>query len=232
MEYQLIRSNRRTTVGLHVKQGRLIIRAPEGLAVSAIDDIVQKKLQWLNSKVAEQQLSCDESLSYFCHQDKILFWGVEKSLKLQFNNYSTIVLADNNIVISLPSRFSDNPQLCQRRVKRDLELWFERLARQYFAKKVPALSEQLKLLPTSYKIKKFKARWGSCNSRGELQFNYLLVMAPDWVIDYVIVHELCHLKYLNHSKDFWLLVHQHYPLYKQAKSWLKLNQSKLHWPQI
>lgn len=73
---------------------------------------------------------------------------------------------------------------------------------------------------TSLTIRDQKTRWGSCSSRGTLSFNYRLVFAPVDVLDYVVVHELCHLTHMNHSKDFWNLVESVMPDYKKHKKWL------------
>lgn len=70
-------------------------------------------------------------------------------------------------------------------------------------------------------IKDVKSRWGSCSSKRNLNFNWRLVMAPLEVLDYVVVHELCHLKEMNHSKDFWALVEEILPDYKKSRAWLK-----------
>jgi predicted metal-dependent hydrolase len=91
------------------------------------------------------------------------------------------------------------------------------------------LSETTLLHAKSFKVRKYKARWGSCNNRGELSFNCLLKMLPLWVVDYVIVHELCHLKHMNHSTRFWQLVEQYNPQFRLAKAWLKQNQASLSW---
>lgn len=74
---------------------------------------------------------------------------------------------------------------------------------------------------TSISIRDQKTRWGSCSSRGTLSYNYRLIFAPPKVLDYVVVHELCHLTYLNHSKDFWNKVASVMPDYKIYKNWLK-----------
>ena len=70
-------------------------------------------------------------------------------------------------------------------------------------------------------IRNQKTRWGSCSAKGNLNFNCLLLLAPDDVIDYVVVHELCHRKEMNHSKNFWDLVESVLPAYKIPKKWLK-----------
>lgn len=76
-------------------------------------------------------------------------------------------------------------------------------------------------------IKALSSRWGSCSAKRNLNFNCLLSLCPDFVVDYVVIHELCHLIHLNHSKNFWLTVEKFCPLYKDCKKWLKLNGNQL-----
>ncbi len=79
----------------------------------------------------------------------------------------------------------------------------------------------------SITIRDQKTRWGSCSSRGTLSFNYRLIFAPPAVLDYVVVHELCHLTHMNHSADFWNLVGSVMPDYKQHRKWLKEHGGEL-----
>lgn len=81
---------------------------------------------------------------------------------------------------------------------------------------------------TSITIRDQKTRWGSCSSRGTLSFNYRLIFAPQKVLDYVVVHELCHLTHMNHSKDFWNMVEQVMPDYKTYKNWLREHETELN----
>jgi predicted metal-dependent hydrolase len=76
-------------------------------------------------------------------------------------------------------------------------------------------------------IREQKTRWGSCSKKGNLNFNWKLIMSPPWVIDYVVIHEICHLRHLNHSKEYWALVEYYMPEYKSAREWLKKNGAKL-----
>ncbi|MDE5589484.1 MAG: M48 family metallopeptidase [Acetatifactor sp.] len=80
---------------------------------------------------------------------------------------------------------------------------------------------------TSVTIRDQKTRWGSCSSRGTLSFNYRLIFAPPTVLDYVVVHELCHLTHMNHSKEFWNMVGSVMPDYKTHKKWLREHGQEL-----
>lgn len=81
---------------------------------------------------------------------------------------------------------------------------------------------------TSITIRDQKSRWGSCSSRGTLSFNYRLVFAPPKILDYVVVHELCHLTHMNHSKDFWNMVERIMPEYRVCKTWLREHGHELN----
>ncbi|MBP9711354.1 MAG: M48 family metallopeptidase [Candidatus Pacebacteria bacterium] len=70
-------------------------------------------------------------------------------------------------------------------------------------------------------IKNLKSRWGSCSSRGNLNFNYKILFLPPAVADYIVAHELCHLKHFNHSVEFWALVAETVPHYKQMRAQLR-----------
>jgi predicted metal-dependent hydrolase len=85
------------------------------------------------------------------------------------------------------------------------------------------ISDLMGLRPTAVKFRYMKSRWGSCTHDRKITLNIKLVEAPEWVQDAVIVHELAHLKYLNHSAQFWNLVHQFAPQHKEAKLWLQKN---------
>jgi predicted metal-dependent hydrolase len=76
---------------------------------------------------------------------------------------------------------------------------------------------------TGIHIKEQKSRWGSCSAKGNLNFNWHIVMAPETIADYLVIHELCHLRHMNHSAEFWHCVSGLYPAYKTARKWLKEN---------
>ena len=108
-----------------------------------------------------------------------------------------------------------------------LEHWYRKEAAKAIKESVERHGRQMQVTYGRVAIKDQKTRWGSCSSLGNLNFNYRLIMAPERVLDYVVVHELAHRVHMNHSKAFWDLVGQVMPEYEQCRIWLKEHGSEL-----
>ena len=106
-------------------------------------------------------------------------------------------------------------------VKAALGQWYQLRAEQRLPKIVQQLSQKIGVDYGDIEIRHFKSRWGSCRADGRLQFNWRLMMAPSKVIEYVVVHELCHRLHLNHSPAFWNEVERHMPEFQHHRKWLK-----------
>lgn len=246
LEYQLIRSKRRKTLALQVRQGHVTVRAPHHVTTAFIDTFIQEKSVWLLAKLAEQKEKpnfCD-----FSQDSSLLLLGehlllnicvakqssvfIDNSLASEIESFSAYKSSPRqlNIVISerVNNRLTESLAKAKQ-VKKQLEIYLKQQAEQLIIERLEFISTQTSLVPKKVNIRQYRARWGSCNNRGEVSFNYLLMMAPSYVIDYVIVHELCHLEHLNHSKSFWQLVKKFSPNYQVAKDWLSTHQSQLHW---
>lgn len=236
LSYQLIRSSKRKTVGLQVKHGKIIIRAPKYVSEKEIADIVNAKSIWLQRKVAEQNNHPPVTNDYYREKSQLLINGEFKTLQINFASFANVILDEDLIVVTLTnkvkSKIAENLALQDKHVKQSLEAWLKLQTMSYIDQTLNHYAEQIGVLPKSFKVRLYKSRWGSCNSRGELSFSSLLAMAPHWVIDYVIVHELCHLLHMNHSALFWQLVEQNLPNSRLAKTWLKVHQSQLQWPAL
>jgi hypothetical protein len=245
LNYQLIRSTRRQTLGLQVRFGKVVVRAPHSLSEDFINLFIEEKTSWLKLKIAEQ-LSKIQPCNFT--QDSILLYLGEPAkvnicLAKRANVYLTKPLSKVfdigsqeeitrvlNIEVNqnVYNRLSDSQQK-PRYVQKQLNQFFKSQAQQLIHQRLGIMCNKTSLIPKRITVKQYRARWGSCNNRGEVSFNYLLMMTPLFVIDYVIVHELCHLVHMNHSSHFWLLVAQYIPDYKVAQQWLKDNQSRLYW---
>lgn len=177
IEYKLIRS-RRKSIGLNIGAGGLIVRAPYGVSLAEINDVIRKKMTWING--------CLERM----HQQQ------EQMQKLPPLTMEDIHrLADKAL------------QVIPERVK-------------FYAPKVGVEYGRIT-------IRNQRTRWGSCSGKGNLNFNCLLMLTPPEVIDSIVVHELCHIKEMNHSAAFYAQVLRVFPDYWKWDKWLKENGNML-----
>lgn len=240
IEYQVVHS-RRKTLALQVKRGQVFVRAPYHLDEQQIHAFIHKKEAWLNAKIFEQ-LQTAEQCCQFNQGATLLVFGQQVKLNIIYLNArkqpDVYLSSDTQQQQTLTIAFNQSQQtkwttkLQQSlAVKKKIEAYFKAQAQDIIFPKVDYYARLTQLSPTNIKIRQYRARWGSCNSKGELSFNYLLMMLPVFVIDYVVIHELCHLRHLNHSSDFWRLVAIYCPNFKEAKAWIKANQGALQWRQ-
>jgi predicted metal-dependent hydrolase len=111
--------------------------------------------------------------------------------------------------------------------KEALEKWYRAEAKKHFTRRVAELAALYGFTYNKITIRAARTRWGSCSAKKNLSFNWRLMKAPEFVIDYLILHELAHTVVLNHSRKFWQLVATVCPHYEEAKAWLKKNGSRL-----
>lgn len=153
--------------------------------------------------------------------------GRPYSLKLAPGSESgrpTVKRRDTSLVLALPARI-DAADLTARRAA--VEAFFRALALEYLPARVSELAAAHGFHFGRVRVKNQKTRWGSCSSKGNINLNLRLMMAPEGAIDYVIAHELCHLRELNHSPAFWALVESCFPDYRHWRAWFKKHGAAL-----
>jgi predicted metal-dependent hydrolase len=148
--------------------------------------------------------------------DRVLFRGKEYPVLVvaDDNPRSKVRLEDGRAVIFVPKATAAE-------IKRAIKRWYRAEANIVIRQSVWRISRRLGLKVNTIMIREQRTRWGSCSSRGNLSFNFKLATAPQEVIDYVVLHELMHLKEPNHSKRFWSLVEQECPDFRNHRAWLK-----------
>jgi len=214
MNYQLIRSKRKTLSLSINDKAELVIRAPERMADKDIQAFIVEKSHWIEKK---QQLvgAQNKEKHRFENDEKFLFLG---------NNYALVIRSTNK-------RLSFNGEVFEAGNESantfSFERWYKQKFREIAVPRIDYFAKRHNLRFNALRLKKQKTLWGSCSSNNNLNFNYLLIMAPMSVIDYVIVHELAHTVHKNHSSEFWGLVESILPDYKPANKWLKENGYKL-----
>lgn len=224
--YKLIRSNRRSIALIVEADGGLTVRAPLRLPQAAIEAFIQEKSAWIVEKQANARAQSELSgrppggARRFEPGEKMLYLGQPYTLELVDRQAQHLTFAQGFRLL----------KSAQPRAAQVFEAWYKAQARQYFTRRAGELARQHGFTYSSLRLSSARTRWGSCSARGTISLTWRLIMAPPAVIDYVILHELAHLKQRNHSARFWTLVETLDPEYRPHRSWLKQNGESLYWP--
>lgn len=216
-EYEIVKSSRKTISIAVLPDGRIVLRAPQGASDSMLNELMVKKAEWAAGKWHEMKKRKEVD------REKILYRGKEYPVFVVQDNKclkTEIKLRQDRLVIS-----ADEEQI--EVIQTELEKWLQRQAEKMITERVKYFSRYIKEPFCRIQVKNQKTRWGSCSSKGNLNFNRHIIMAPPEIMDYVIVHELCHLKNMDHSAEFWRHVGQILPEYNKSRKWLKDNGYKL-----
>ncbi|MDF2609771.1 MAG: hypothetical protein K0R92_1245 [Lachnospiraceae bacterium] len=195
------------------------VLVPAGLSKDIIIREVKGKADWICKKLEEYHgVEYKVIKKAYMDGETFLYLGSSYQLRIIETKYKTprVNLLQDTVCIYTSTRDEDE-------LKNALEKWYRLRMKEVIAERIRYYQQFFKMTPSGIVIKEQKKRWGSCTSERKLLFNWRLVMAPVSVIDYVVVHEMCHMKHMNHSKDFWNLVEVILPDYKERKKWLKLN---------
>jgi predicted metal-dependent hydrolase len=208
----------------NAKHIRLEVRSETGLTVVIpksynaryIPDLLEAKRGWILSKLAKyDQLRSHRTENELKSGDTLTYLGQHLEVVVQQNHGSgdSVRLERNKLIVVLRAENG--------RLDLALERWYRMQAADLIRGKVERASAHLGLTYNRVIIRGQKTRWGSCSHKGNLSFNWKLIMAPEPVIDYVIIHELAHLREMNHTKRFWGLVAEHCPQWREHKKWLR-----------
>lgn len=221
LDYQLERRQRRT-VGLKITASGLVIHAPKRIAQSYLESLILQKSDWIRKKLAALT---DNKIPAVQWEDneQLLLLGNPISLSIRPDaRAKAIVYEPGVLLLALPN--PNDTSLVSRKVIQ----WYKKQAFTDFSRRLEILSAKLGVPLPKLFLSNAKSRWGSCNSKKEIRLNWRLLQAPPHIINYVICHELAHLKEMNHSAKFWAVVGSIFPDYKTAEKELKAWSPKLH----
>src|SRR3989339_988745 len=205
---KIIRSKRRTLALQINKYGDLIIRAPLRMPLDLIHKFVNEKESW----ILKHQQSVQERLSrkkekQFLHGEEFFYLGKKYKLNIIDSLHPLFAFGDDGFFVSE----SNVPKAKQLFIR-----WYKKQAELKITGRVEQYSKILGIDYKKIKITSGRNRWGSCSGEGNLSFSWRLVMAPLHIIDYVVLHELTHIKERNHSKRFWNKLNKAFPYSKEA----------------
>ena len=218
--YTIVRARRKTMV-VHVRHASMEVRVPLFVSDAQVKDFVNRHSQWILRKLEHKAGQESQRLAL---TDGGSIYYKARTLTVRY-----ITDSRDDIVITEREFRIHGRRLSEETAARILQRWLLTQARILLPGRTQALANYLQVGTRLKEVvfRKTKTKWGHCTSSGRIQFNWLIMMAPDAVIDYMIAHEVSHLLHMNHSKRFWNLVESVCPDYRTYVKWLKKHEHRL-----
>lgn len=214
--------SRRKSVALHIDQGQLEIRAPHRTPRTFIDSFIESKENWIKRTLKQQAERLKDRIDY-SYANRIPFMGLQVPLLRTQAREQNWQLKEEGLLISMPDTNNGEitVQLLADFYKQQAKFWLARKTR------TTATNAGLDHKLTDVRLRKTKTKWGHCTATGRIQYNWLIMMAPERVIDYLVAHEVSHLQFMDHSGAFWQLVGDLHSSYAEDRRWLRQNEHRL-----
>lgn len=228
--YELCWSNKRKTLGISVQSDKVVVTAPERTTEEEMNKLLMKKAPWIRKQLQEYE----EILPFiqernFLPGEKLPYLGrlyrlkVIKEVHLQKSSFR---FQQGKFIANVPNSLNETDY---RRVLYPLyKKWVIAKATKFTQTRLNRFTIKLREKPAHIQIKEQKQRWGSCTPDGKILLNWRIFSAPTSVVDYILVHELAHLKNMDHSTEFWNTIKIILPNYEDKKEWLRINGRKLY----
>ena len=224
LRVEVVRSIRRTAA-LHIIGSDLQVRVPEYVGDERVAAFLQMKRPWIRRKVAEIQLLPPHRTKELVSGESFPYLGRHYRLKIQEGHQVGVSLSGGYLKATIrPNEQGEHRTL---KIQQYLQNWYRNKAQERLKEKTDRYAKQIGVSPAAVSVRNFKSRWGSCDKKGQVVFNWNIIKAPHSVVDYVVVHELCHLIHPNHSKEFWQVVGRFDSNYLEHRQWLKVQGDHL-----
>ncbi|MCE3254182.1 MAG: family peptidase [Cellvibrio sp.] len=225
-EFAIARSSRRRSISIEIRKAQVIVRAPVGVAQALLLDFLYQKAAWVRAKISEQQqvLVNQPAPRTYTQGSSLPFMNETLTLVLGRGPRAAIARVDQqlHLLLSARARQDDAAQIRQL-----LSRWYQQQALNILTRKTAQLTAAMDLVCSQVSIKATRSKWGHCTSRGAIQYNWQILLAPEAIVDYLVAHEVSHLRHHNHSADFWALVASVCPTFKTDRAWLKAEGAHL-----
>ncbi|MGJ0489923.1 M48 family metallopeptidase [Methylobacter sp.] len=213
-----------------VTPGKVEVVAPVKASPLRIEQFVLEKQQWIMQTLANMEakshLYSRRMPSDYKHGVNVPFQGKQYQLAVRPSTLKKVKIEFSDAFVAhVPDALVAREHGDD--IRKALIRWMKTASKLHVEKFVNIHADKRQLFPRSIKIKTQKSRWGSCGIYNDININWVLIMAPPEVLEYVVVHELCHIQVKNHSRHFWALVAEHLPSYQQQRHWLKKHGSHL-----
>jgi predicted metal-dependent hydrolase len=222
-EFKIVRSKRKS-IAIHIVQQGVEVRIPNKVSNDFAVKFLMSKQKWVKIKLNEQQ-QINKALPKVSIGESILWKGKLHVITYQVAQKTQLIKGDKTFIVcasTIPS---------EQKLLNLFELFFKQQAKEYLTELTINIAQDMAVSSklSEVRFRRTKSKWGHCTSKGNIQFNWLVMGAPVEVINYLVIHEVAHLTYPNHQASFWQRVQYYCSNYKMHDKWLKDNGFKLSW---
>ena len=217
---QLVRNSRQKTLYLNItKDGCIRISCGKSTSIKQICIFIDEHQSWIEKQLSHHiKLRKSTTKKHLLSGEFFPFCGEAKILRIIRNTNNLFVTIQGQAIQIYWPQHMESKNIIQA-----LQKFYKYQGEQMLKQKIQFYSKQMNLYPSKVSFRAQKSLFGSCSENGSISLNWTLVVSPHFVMNYIVIHELAHLRYLEHSKDFWKYVKHHHPSYLQAEKWLKTN---------
>lgn len=228
--YAIRRSSRRGTVSIAVEAGgSVVLTAPAGVPVGRLDLVVRKKARWIVERMKARRRSEPPPAPHeFVSGETFWYLGRQYRLRIEGGQEGDRVALRGRwlqVAMGHPQKPQDRAQ----RIRAALASWYREHAADRLPERVAAWAQQVEVAEPELVVREQAKRWASCDKAGVLRVNWRIIQAPMWLVDYVIAHELVHLRVRDHGSVFWALLGKVMPDYEERREGLAQIGPRLVW---
>ena len=214
---QVVRSRRRRkTSSIIISNGIVKVVVPDQISDFTIKELINKRMSWIKKKLQDESNIKPAIVKEYVDDESFTYLGNNYKLKSFVRNVSFVKVSSDYINVSLPKKSKEN-------IKGLLERWYKEKAIEILTEKTNRYAKIIGVSPTAISVGDYKSKWGSCSIEGKISYNWKIIIAPSKVLEYIVIHELCHMLEHNHSKEYWRHVNTYCKDFKESRKWLRMN---------
>ena len=223
LEMIIERTKRKKTISMRVKDNKLIIKAPRTVSRKNLDEVIQRKQKWIKQRAIldfeEQNLRNRK----FIDNENFYFRGNQYRLSLILGIKEEVKIVGGLLLVTC----KDDRSIDRKNVRSLIKDFYVSESVKILNTRTNKFAKKMKVKPMGITVKNYVSKWGSCTSKNKISYNWRIIMAPNCIVDYLIIHELCHIIEHNHSKNFWHHVGTYCEDFQEKRKWLRENGHKL-----
>lgn len=227
--YSVTHSSRRKTVNIVVESGKVCVVIPEGISKEQYEPIIYQKAPWILKQITDfEEISVTVRELKFQSGEKLPYLGRYYRLKVKQASVKDVsfVFSQSRFIATVPLDTSLADQ--REKIFPHYKKWIQEKGHQFAQKRIPRFTERLGQSPTAFSVREMDKRWGSCTPQHKILLNWRIFLAPVSMVDYVLAHEIAHLKVMNHTPAYWETLRMLIPDYEERKEWLRINGNQLY----